>query len=40
LSVTDKQFGDIYNFWGKPKNANQSKIHNKVISEPIQLEFF
>lgn len=40
LSVTDKQFGDIYNFLGKPKNANQSKIHNKVISEPIQLEFF
>lgn len=40
LSVTDKQYGDIYNFWGKPKSINKSKIKKKVISEPIQLEFF
>ncbi len=46
LSVTDKQYGDIYNFWGKPKHAkanhdkNQSRIQKKLISEPIQLEFF
>lgn len=40
LSVTDKQYGDIYNFWGKPKSINKSKITKKVISEPIQLEFF
>ena len=40
LSVTDKQYGDIYNFWGKPKSINKSKISKKVISEPIQLEFF
>lgn len=40
LAVTDKQFGNIYNFWGKPKNATQSKITKKVISEPIQLEIF
>ena len=39
LSVTDKQYGDIYNFWGKPKSINKSKITKKVISEPIQLEF-
>ena len=40
LSVTDKQYGDIYNFWGKPKSINKSKISKKGISEPIQLEFF
>lgn len=33
LSVTDKQYGDIVNFWGKEKNK-------KVPSEPLQLEFF
>lgn len=32
LSVTDKQFGDIQNFWGK--------IERKKISTPQQLEFF
>lgn len=40
LAVTDKQYGDIYNFWGKPKNAKKSKIRKKEVSEPIQLEFF
>ena len=40
LCVTDKQYGDIYNFWGKPKSVNKSKIKKKVFSEPIQLEFF
>ena len=40
LSVTDKQYGDIHNFWGKPKSASQSKIQNKVIGEPVQLELF
>lgn len=38
LSVTDKQYGDIYNFWGKPKKG--SKISKKNIGEPIQLEIF
>ena len=33
LSVTDKQYGDIINFWGKEKKK-------KVPSEPLQLEFF
>lgn len=32
LSVTDKQYGDIFNFWGKSKK--------NIISEPIQLELF
>ncbi len=32
LSVTDKQYGEIINFWGKEKK--------KLISAPIQLEFF
>ena len=32
LSVTDKQYGDIVNFWGKEKK--------KVPTEPLQLEFF
>ena len=40
LSVTDKQYGDIYNFWGKPKSIKKSKITQKVIGVPIQLEFF
>lgn len=40
LSVTDKQYGDIYNFWGKPKSKKKSKITQKVIGAPIQLEFF
>ena len=32
LSVTDKQFGDIVNYWGK--------IEQKRIDMPQQLEFF
>lgn len=32
LSVTDKQFGDIVNFWGK--------IERKKMDIPQQLEFF
>lgn len=40
LSVTDKQYGDIFNFWGKPKSINKSKITQNVIGEPIQLEIF
>lgn len=34
LSVTDKQYGNILNFWGKEKKEK------KVISEPVQLELF
>lgn len=34
LSVTDKQYGNIINFWGKEKKEK------KVISEPLQLELF
>jgi CRISPR-associated protein Cas2 len=33
LSVTDKQYGDIVNFWGKEKKK-------KVPTDPLQLEFF
>ncbi len=33
LSVTDKQYGDIINFWGKEKK----KVS---LSQPLQLEFF
>lgn len=40
LSVTDRQYSDIHNFWGKPKSVSQSKIKQKTISEPIQLELF
>lgn len=32
LSVTDKQYSDIVNIWGKKKK--------KVPTEPLQLEFF
>ncbi len=40
LSITDKQYGDIYNFWGKPKNAKKGKIKKINIGEPVQLDFF
>ena len=40
LSVIDKQYGNIYNFWGKPKSIKKSKITQKVLGAPIQLEFF
>ena len=40
LSVTDKQFGGMYNFWGKSKSMKKSEIGKKVIREPIQLELF
>lgn len=33
LSVTDRQYGDIVNFWGKEKKKN-------IKTEPLQLEFF
>jgi CRISPR-associated protein Cas2 len=38
LSITDKQYSNIYNFRGEPKNNKSSK--KKYISEPIQLELF
>lgn len=40
LSVTDKQYGDMYNFWGKPKSVSKSKIGQKDIGQPVQLELF
>ena len=40
LTVTDRQYGEIYNFWGVPKSTKLSKITKKNISEPVQLEFF
>ena len=33
LSVTDKQYGNIVNFWGKEKKK-------KTLTAPMQLEFF
>ena len=38
LAVTDKQYSEIYNFWGKPQS--KSKIDKKNITGPIQLELF
>ena len=40
LCVTDKQFSNIQNYWGKPRSAPRSKIKQQNISEPIQLEIF
>lgn len=40
LSVTDRQYSDIHNYWGKPKTANKSKITQKAIGQPVQLELF
>ncbi len=41
LSITDRQYGDIYNFSAVPKSrkVNDQK-KNKIINAPIQLEFF
>lgn len=39
LSVTDKQYSNIYNFRGTPSIKREKKL-NKVRKEPIQLEFF
>lgn len=33
LSVTDKQYGDIVNYWG-----TKEKEKKKILSEPVQLE--
>jgi len=33
LSVTDKQYGDIVNYWG-----SKEKEKKKILSEPVQLE--
>lgn len=40
LSVTDKQYGDIYNFWGKPKSINKSKISKKLSVNLFNWNFF
>ena len=40
LCVTDKQYGDIYNFWGQPKRVKNSKIKKNNLSVPVQLELF
>ena len=32
LSVTDKQYGDIVNYWGKKEKDK------KILTEPVQLE--
>lgn len=39
LSVTDKQYSNIYNFRGEPQNKKSNKVR-KIVSEPIQLELF
>lgn len=40
LCITDKQYGDIFNFWGKPKTVKSKNIKKIKVSEPVQLEFF
>ncbi len=39
LSVTDKQYSNIYNFRGEPKSTKCSK-KRKFVGQPIQLELF
>ncbi len=36
LSVTDKQFSKIYNYWGKPESSKTSRIKDSKI--PVQLQ--
>ena len=38
LAVTDKQFSEIYNFWGKPKST--SNIDKKTSKDRYNLNFF
>lgn len=33
VSVTDRQYGDIVNYWG-----NKEEEKKKILSEPVQLE--
>lgn len=40
LSVTDKQYGDIYNFSNVKASEKDKKKKNLVRREPIQLELF
>lgn len=40
LSVTDKQYSEIYNFWGKPKTKGKIKDPKNLPKGPIQLELF
>lgn len=40
LSVTDKQYSCIYNFRGAEKSVKNKNKVNKILTEPVQLEFF
>lgn len=40
LSVTDKQYGDIYNFWGKPKVLIRVKYRKKLSANLFNWSFF
>ena len=40
LSVTDKQYGDIYNFWGQPTSIKNSKIKKKLSVAPFNWKYF
>lgn len=40
LSVTDKQFSKIYNYWGKPESSKTSRIKDSKIPVQLQLEFY
>ena len=40
LSVTDKQYGDIYNFWGNPKVLIRVKYRKKLSVNLFNWNFF
>lgn len=40
LCVTDKQYGEILNFWGQPKSKSRIKNGEKTKGSFVQLEFF
>ena len=40
LSVTDKQYGEIYNFLGAPRTMEKKQKRKKGPNGPIQLELF
>ncbi len=40
LAVTDKQYGEIYNFWGASRTMKKGQNPKNAPKGPIQLELF
>ena len=40
LMITDKQYSKMYNFFGLPRKCKTKDLSKKIITMPLQLEFF